>query len=737
MTRNKRRHSRATAPTKKIPIAKKIREENEILEDLRLLCRTDEYIHVLCYLSFKDNFIIFRDHLRPEDITTSYGHDRTIRTELATLIGLSLQSPISFDEISDEAILSLASTTLKLLSEFHQSFNKPMLQFLENQSQSSIRDMKNIASPFSRGDMLREPIFYGGESAYNFQYLDLAALRYSSDDTWLYQSKGFRTQDARHILEAISKIQSRKLTRFTNTSSSAKDFAKLYGCFSVRTEELSQITKLPASICEAMLLSFTCPPPPTNQEFVTISDFNLANAFPIIKTSNNEFLIIQHYNLCESFYDSPFYWMAADASYKNIAFRNRGTFTEDFVFSRLSKVFGIDYTFQNVNIYRGLDRYAEADILIVFGDRAIIVQCKSKKLTLEARKGNDLQIKNDFAKAVQDSYDQGFRCATSIDDSNLKFLDKNQKTISMPNIKEIYIICVVSDHYPALLFQVKEFLSSNSSAKIFPPLVCDVFMIDIMSEFLHSPLRMLSYINRRVHFHDKILSTNEIAILGYHLKQNLWINSRTDLVVISDDMSTDLDAAMTVRRQRATGNATPDGILLKFEGTLIGKILKSIEDRPDAALLDFGFMILRLSSNAVEDLDIRLQKIAKDTRVDGHHHDFSVLYSEGKTGITVHCNNYQDDTAMDRLSAHSAFRKYASRAESWFGLVVRPLDGLPRLGLTLIYPWQYDAALDKAAKTSPLRGNKFTAKKVHPQPKYGRNSPCNCGSGKKYQYCCL
>jgi hypothetical protein len=429
--------------------------------------------------------------------------------------------------------------------------------------------------------------------------------------------------------------------------------------------------------------------------------------------------------------------MASDPSYRNTAFQNRGAFTENFVFSRLSKVFGLDYTYQNVNIYRGSDIYAEADILIVFGDRAIIVQCKSKKLTLEARKGNDLQIKNDFAKAVQDSYDQGYRCATSIADPNFRFLDKNQNNISMLNIKEIYIICVVSDHYPALLFQVKEFLSSKFSDKIFPPLVCDVFLIDIIAEFLHSPLRMLSYINRRVHFHDKILSTNEIAILGYHLKQNLWINSRTDLVVISDDMSTDLDTAMTIRRQKATGNATPDGILLKFEGTLIGKILKSIEDRPDPAFLDFGFMILRLSSNAVEDLDVRLRKIAKDTRVDGNHRDFSVLYLEGKTGITVHCNNYQDDMAMDKLSAHSTFRKYASRSESWFGLVVRPLDGLPRLGLTLIYPWHYDAALDKAAKISSLRGNKFTAKKAHPQPKYGRNSICNCGSGKKFKYCCL
>jgi hypothetical protein len=243
MTRNKRRHSRAIPSINKIPASEKIREESEILEDLRLLCRTDGYIHVLCYLSFKDNFIVFLEHLRPEDVTASYGHDRTIRTELATLIGLTLQNPISFSEISDEAVLSLASTTLKLLSELHQSFNKPMLKFFESQFQSGIRDIKNVPSPFGRGDMLREPIFYGGESAYIFQYLDLAVLRYASDDAWLYQHKGFRTQDAHHILEAISKIQSEKLVRFSKGSPPNKDFAKFYECFSVKIEELCREQK--------------------------------------------------------------------------------------------------------------------------------------------------------------------------------------------------------------------------------------------------------------------------------------------------------------------------------------------------------------------------------------------------------------------------------------------------------------------------------------------------------------
>ena len=35
------------------------------------------------------------------------------------------------------------------------------------------------------GDGMVEPIFYSSPGAYDFQYLELAALRYSSDNHWL------------------------------------------------------------------------------------------------------------------------------------------------------------------------------------------------------------------------------------------------------------------------------------------------------------------------------------------------------------------------------------------------------------------------------------------------------------------------------------------------------------------------------------------------------------------------
>ncbi|WP_053069145.1 hypothetical protein [Francisella orientalis] len=110
-------------------------------------------------------------------------------------------------------------------------------------------------------------------------------------------------------------------------------------------------------------------------------------------------------------YESPFYWFNQDKEYLPIATKNRGLFTENISAEILAKIFGENNVYQNINIYNGKDK---VDVLVVFFNRAIVLQAKSKKLTLEARKGNDKLLADDFKKAIQDSYNQGYECANFI-----------------------------------------------------------------------------------------------------------------------------------------------------------------------------------------------------------------------------------------------------------------------------------------------------------------------------------
>lgn len=137
----------------------------------------------------------------------------------------------------------------------------------------------------------------------------------------------------------------------------------------------------------------------------------------------------------------------------------------------------------------------------MFADRAIILQAKSKKLTIAARKGNDNLLRDDFKKAIQDANDQAFLCAELLLDTEYKLRDINKNDVSIPReFKEIYPICVISEHYPALSFQARQFLSYKSTKEIKAPMVMDVFLLDVMTELLQSPLYFLSYINKRAQY---------------------------------------------------------------------------------------------------------------------------------------------------------------------------------------------------------------------------------------------
>jgi hypothetical protein len=715
------------------------RSEQEVFDDLDALCGSPGYIHVLALLSLRDNLVSYDGHMTSEDMAASYAPGRTVRTEFSTLMGLMLKHPSDFSLPAPPDMQALIDKTESLLGELHACLNRPMLEALKRAFAAQKAGLPvDEASPFRRGDVLREPIFYGGESAYSFQYRDLALDRYAKDDDWLRANKGFRIADGHAVAGALTRLQNRKVLK-TIKGMRRLDPSRwnMLPGFTSSLEEIAAEAGIAPESASAVLAALTAPEPPANAGFNTLGDFNIANALPILRSPSGDYVSLQTYGVVEALYDSPFYWMAANKAYKDTAFTHRGAFTEDFVTRRLAAVFGTANVNRNVNIFSKGSRVSEIDLLVLFADRAVVIQCKSKKLTLEARKGNDLQLRDDFKKSVQDAFDQAYLCAKSLSEPDLKFVGEDGSEISLPTLRQIYPVCVVSDHYPALTAQAREFLKFETDEIIQPPLIADVFLIDVLAEMLPSPLRLLSYINRRVNYGQRINSTNELTILAYHLRQNLWIDDKTDMMTLGDEIAIELDTAMTVRREGLEGASTPNGILTRLDGTLVGRMLKAIENRAEAALVDLGFMLLTLGGETLDDLNRGLTEIAQLTRKDGRTHDFTLGFDEGDTGLTVHCGPLSNAGAAEKLAGHCQLRKYVHRAGSWFGLVVRADDGLPKFGLNLRFPWKQDDAMDEATRGMARSGTPRRGGAMFKPHKIGRNEPCPCGSSKKFKKCCM
>lgn len=714
------------------------RTEQEVFDALETLCASPGYVHALAHMSFRDNHILYSDKMTSETLAASYAPERTVRAEFSTLLGLMLKHPIDFGLPVPEEMQRLLDRTAELLEELHACFNQPMIAAAKRALQEVQAGLSlEQATPFLRGDVLREPIFYGGESAYSFQYRDFAVERYAADDDWLFTNKGFRIADGKAVANAMAELANGKLLGVLDDlpKSDPATWTFLPG-FTFSLEEVSATAEIAPDVAAAVLAALSAPNVPDNMDFKSIGDFNLANACPILRTPSGDYVSLQGYGVDEALYDSPYYWMAADKAYRNTASQHRGAFTEEFVARRLAAVFGESNVHRSVNILRKGDRVSEIDVLVLFADRALVVQCKSKKLTLEARKGNDFQLRDDFKKAVQDAYDQAHLCAASLGEADLKFVRADDGVaLDIPPLREIYPLCVVSDHYPALAAQAREFLAFQTDEVIQPPLVGDVFLIDVLAEMLPSPLRLLSYVNRRVGYAERLNSISELAILGFHLKQNLWLEEEMDRVMIADDFSISLDTAMSVRRMGLSGEGTPEGILTRLEGTLVGRLLASIESRAEPLLIDLGFLLLTLNGQTLEDLNRGLRQISEQTRRDGKSHDLTLGFGSSHSGLTIHCGRLPNAEAADKLAEHCARRKYLHRADSWFGLVIRADDALPKFGIQLRFPWKQDSALERVTRGMHRMSAPHLVA-AQPGPKVGRNEPCPCGSGRKFKRCC-
>jgi len=714
-------------------MSKPSRSEAEVFADLGILAQSPGYIHAVAQICYRDNLVTYMGDMKASDLRKLSRRDRLIRNEITTVLGLLARSPVDATLPVQEVLQEYVARTDTLLQELHDAMGVPMLGIVK-----AAMERRGDDTDVWRGEAMREPIFYGGESAYQFQYRDLAVEKYREDDSWLILHKGFSIAEASTITEAMCTLLTEKITRlYSDMKHSGNAPETWLPAFTQSLAEIAQTVDVSADRVRAFLAAFTLRG--DNAQFQSVGDYNALAETPLLAIGDECVLLFQSYSIYEAIYDTPYYWMMTDAGYRPTAAKHRGAFTETFSAHRLGRVFGTEHVTRGVDLVRRKGEVVgEIDVLVVFGDRLIVVQAKSKKLTLEARRGNDGQLREDFAGAIQDSYDQAYLCSSAILAGECKLLDPDGKEVLLPQPpKEIFIFNVVSDHYPALAFQSRQYLKYQESTRIRAPFVMDVFLLDALTEMLESPLRLLSYVGHRVENMERLALSHELTALSFHLKRNLWIEPKYNMVMLEDDIAADLDLAMMVRRDNVQGPRTPEGILTRLTGTWFEHLLHQIERDPTPVSIELGMTLQTLGEDSCRTINQGLQFITRQARGDGKVHDFTV---GGKDyGITFHCNGESSDSAMARLGAYCELRKYAERAQRWIGVSVDHASNL-QFGVVLDYDWRQSDDMDAATANmrQPMTRSSFVrVAGGRRKGKVGRNDPCPCGSGKKVKKCCI
>src|SRR5271165_2474771 len=262
-----------------------MRSEQTIFDDLAMLCSSPGYVHAIAYLCFRDNMVRYSGEMQAEDMQQLFSRTRLIRTEVSTLIGLVLRNDIDYSLPGPDVMEQYINRTEALLDEIHHSMYE---SFFASFDPSKVPEF----NPFTSGTVLREPIFYGMESAYSFQYRDLSPRKYANDDAWLKANKGFSIQAARDVVYAVGRFLDAKgaATLHAMRGKSPEQRTLLLG-HTFTAHEIVSYAHIDFATVNQVLTAFAVPAAERNKQFASLTDFNIANALPLIRASDDTFIL--------------------------------------------------------------------------------------------------------------------------------------------------------------------------------------------------------------------------------------------------------------------------------------------------------------------------------------------------------------------------------------------------------------------------------------------------------------
>ncbi|OGG00142.1 hypothetical protein A2Y99_02120 [Candidatus Gottesmanbacteria bacterium RBG_13_37_7] len=570
---------------------------------------------------------------------------------------------------------------------------------------------KETKKLFGSGEMMSEPIFYGDSGAYDFQYLELIPKRYFKDKTWLVKN---RDLDIDKLPDDLKKLKTLSEKKHYPTEKSILDFnsyckfALNSFCFEVNDFEQLQINN-----AKALVTHFASIPGKSNQKYTIPGEYNETEAKPIIKIKNGLFFIPIFFYLTESAYISPFYWMLEDDKYRDFSFKNKGEALEQIAYEYFVKVFGSYNVYRDVQIIRRKgESITDIDVLAVAGNKAVVVQAKSKQMTEKAKIGNEKAMRSDFKKAVQSSYDQAIESRKALLTKGAVFRVNGKNVLLKEPLDDAYIVCLSSENYPAVVNQVKTYLKKNKKDPY--PLAFSVFDLDIISFYLTDVYQLLYYLRQRVNTAEYFNANGEIGYLAFHLRSKLFKDPNADRIAIDDSFAQLIDANFISLKGGYPKTKAVEKLYNKWANADFTNLINQVKQSHNPGLTDAILFLFDLSGNSADKV-IELIKKTKESAVkDGKSHDFSMTFDNSKSGITYICSSDKNqDNNTKKLLSYCTLRKYKSKADLWIGLCSSTIS--KNLVDQIIFnkePWKSSKKLRLLANKLLLGGKGISAEKV-------------------------
>ncbi len=548
------------------------KETQIALNKLKDLIQKDGVFYALLFSLFEDS------HISISRLDDYDPNQRISSDESHWLIGFLIQYNSSFLDSYPKDVYDFIS----LGKEIHEVLKELEYSYAKSYSVSP----EDINSPNNILAALSVAIHYDGNSAYDLEYADFAIKRYECIRSWLKESmnidiydctcianniksrllqKGYQVRllsedelqmlcghipsenetDQFRILQFLDLYDEEIYSDIENVKQQAiKRFClRLLDLFCFSKEDINKDFHI-----DNFLEKFSCDYTNNeidNTQFDQPGRYNILDSNPIIKVKENQYFVPYVLNVFKSIYESPYYWwMNANKHHSKEAGEQIGKAHEVIVFDLLKKVFG-EQCWQGVILQKGRKEITDIDVLCIIGSKAICVQVKSKKLSETSKTGEYDALISDFEKSVGASYKQAEKCKTFLKDPDVKYYQKDdqkvKQQIEIPtkDVTDIYLMCVLCGEYDGLAHQVDYLFKNYELTSL--PLVCSIFDLHLLTEYLNNAYDFTYYVKQRIETWKFFKFTNEISILGYHLKNNLHHLQGYNVAIIDDDYARMID----------------------------------------------------------------------------------------------------------------------------------------------------------------------------------------------------
>jgi hypothetical protein len=558
--------------------------------------------------------------------------------------------------------------------------------------------------------------FWIRNDAFSHQLIQFAQEYYSLYDSWFLDNLGFTILDVINFYEIIKNLYKARLNEyhtkildkakelvkqkeFKGESRKGKEYEKSvqFYYFNIMMHNAVNILIFNEDdICEKMSISkekcqnifsrlsqtigYKNPYFPNSfSDPLTLPwDYNTLFEKPILKFSKG-YLVPLMFIFPTVLFDTFHFDILQDNNYKANYDSKRGEWLEKKTANLLKNVFPTDKVFLNPKYPNGEEI---CDVLVLYDRNILIFQCKSKKLTMEAKIGKDIKkIKSDLTKSIRNSYNQGLRAKKYFNSRDYPkiILGNRGITIDMKQVdsRNIFLISVTLGQFANIttrLMNIEPQLNLFSGTKEFPWAVC-IFDLEIITEILDKPYYFIHYMLKRLAIEktDFELITDEIDLLNFYLDKRLLFEN--DLFKKQDEIfqivdltnySKEVDEYLISKYQLGEKPIKPRVNISKRAERLTKEIDK----------LDFMyknqiiFSLLDLTKEEHKYLIYRIDEITVKARNDSKIKIFSVSIKRLNLNIMYLIMDCKKDInrLFKNVEAYSIMTKYQAKTDEVIGI---------------------------------------------------------------------